>query len=434
MARTRRRRPSCPHRSQPLPLPLRRPCCRAALAVGLCVAILAACLHGLGLPAAHAQTSAWTRHVVDNSSVGADGVRLADADGDGLLDIATAWEEGGLVRLYFNPGPQRATSPWPEVTVGTVPSGEDAVPVDLDGDGAVDVVSCCEGRRRTVYVHWAPKDPARRLDAGAWQTEAFPALAGRQMWMYCLPLDVDGRHGVDLVLAAKGPGAQIGWLQSPPDPRDLSAWKWRPLYDAGWIMSLVARDVDGDGDVDIVATDRKGARSGCLWIEHPGPQQSTAAWTVHRVGGDGLDVMFLALGDLDGDGLEDIVLPTRDCRLLYFRRQAGDRPAWSAHELPFPSVVTSGKGVAIGDLDLDGRADLVVSGEPPPGPSNVAWMSWQGSSPLDGQWRVQPLSGPEGVKFDQVELIDLDGDGDLDVLTTEERTSLGVVWYENPAR
>ena len=36
----------------------------------------------------------WPRHVIDDSSVGADGVRLADVNGDGLPDITTGWEEG----------------------------------------------------------------------------------------------------------------------------------------------------------------------------------------------------------------------------------------------------------------------------------------------------------------------------------------------------
>ena len=44
------------------------------------------------------------------------------------------------------------------------------------------------------------------------------------------------------------------------------------------------------------------------------------------------------------------------------------------------------------------------------------------------------ISGPRGVKFDLLQLLDVDGDGDLDVLTCEERHNLGVVWYENPAR
>ena len=49
------------------------------------------------------------------------------------------------------------------------------------------------------------------------------------------------------------------------------------------------------------------------------------------------------------------------------------------------------------------------------------------------------MSGPDGIKFDLSLLVDVDRDGDLDVLNTEEHDNaaggnpgLGVVWYENP--
>ena len=44
------------------------------------------------------------------------------------------------------------------------------------------------------------------------------------------------------------------------------------------------------------------------------------------------------------------------------------------------------------------------------------------------------LGGRAATKFARAEVIDLDGDGDLDVVTCEERESLGVIWYENPHR
>jgi len=98
----------------------------------------------------------WQRHVIDDSSRGADGVRLRDVNGAGLPDVATGWEEGGVTRIYLHPGHQKVGEPWPATTVGKTPSVEDAVWADLDGDGAVDVVSCCEGRTKSVIVHWAP--------------------------------------------------------------------------------------------------------------------------------------------------------------------------------------------------------------------------------------------------------------------------------------
>ena len=47
--------------------------------------------------------------------------------------------------------------------------------------------------------------------------------------------------------------------------------------------------------------------------------------------------------------------------------------------------------------------------------------------------QFEEISGDSrGVKFDLIQLLDLDQDGDLDLLTCEERDNLGVIWYENP--
>ena len=83
----------------------------------------------------------WTRHTIDNRFDGADGVKLGDANGDGWTDLVVPWEQTGVVVVYLNPGPARAASGWPAVTVGRVGDVEDAVFVDLDADGALDVVS-----------------------------------------------------------------------------------------------------------------------------------------------------------------------------------------------------------------------------------------------------------------------------------------------------
>lgn len=425
----------------------------------LCCLGIAAVACGQGTAgAAETRGLPWPRHTIDDSSRGADGVRLADVNGDGLIDIATGWEEGGRIRVYLHPGAAAVTDQWPAVTVGKVKSPEDAVFVDLDDDGAIDVVSCCEGRTKTVFVHWAPSHQ-EYLQPAAWQTTPLPCTAEQQAWMFALPMQIDGRHGVDLVVGSKGSNATVGWLESPEDPREVTGWRFHPLYRAGWIMSLQAHDMDGDGDLDVVATDRKGATRGLLWLENPGPRAATLrrvdGWPKHRLGGDDREVMFLAVGPLakadplragpanarpTKAGVGDIVAAVRGGGLAWFRQPRPDA-AWSLTEIAMPSGCGTGKGVALGDIDLDGQVDLVFScehAEPPL--SGVRWLSLQQSPPSDPSpaanhaWQDHEISGSRGIKFDRLELIDLDRDGDLDVLTCEERHNLGVFWYENPVR
>lgn len=80
----------------------------------------------------------WEMHTIDASSNGADGVKLADINNDGLLDITTGWEEGGITKLYLNPGKSKVKNLWPAVIVGQTPSVEDAVFMDMNNDGILD--------------------------------------------------------------------------------------------------------------------------------------------------------------------------------------------------------------------------------------------------------------------------------------------------------
>jgi hypothetical protein len=61
----------------------------------------------------------------------------------------------------------------------------------------------------------------------------------------------------------------------------------------------------------------------------------------------------------------------------------------------------------------------------------------QGRTPAPTDWTTRDIAGGVGIKFDVIRLIDLDHDGDLDVITSEEREhggGLGAIWYENPSR
>ncbi len=370
----------------------------------------------------------WTRHSIDSSEKGADGVRLADVNDDGLLDIATGWEEAGIVRVYVHPGTDKVRMPWPSVTVGTVARPEDAVFADINGDGAMDVVSSTEGDEKTIYVHQAPSDGY--MDPAKWETRPVVRSQGKGQWMFAEPMDVDGNGSMDLVAGSKNDFAAIGSWRFPTTPGGKASWsRW---YGAGWVMSIIAHDMDGDGADDIVASDRKGPRRGALWFQNmPG----SSAWPVVRIGSEGEhEAMFLDVADLDGDGVTDVVMAVRGGPIQFFRGISANGRNFRSHSIDIPAGFGSGKSVAVGDMDGDGTPDLVFSCEGADGDLSGVGLLQHAGDPTVSTWSVTDVGGPEGTKFDRVELLDIDGDGDLDILTCEERDNLGVIWYENPAR
>ena len=380
-----------------------------------------------------ATSDSWTRHTIDASSRGA----------DGLSDLVTSWEQGGITRIYLAANQGSARPTWTPITVGTSRDAEDALFFDADGDGSLDIVSSTEGDERRLLIHWAP--PRDRYEQESeWRTETLFADGSR--WMFAVPMDVDGRFGTDLVVGGKDEGSSIGWLESPAKPRHVRDWKFHRVSDVGWTMSLVVRDMNGDGIADILCSDRYGPMAGLRWLENPGPDatQLRSPWRNHWIGARGRQAMFLDVADVDGDGTAEIVLPHQagtDYRLSIFRRRGGAASQeWEDHQIPYPSIVGTPKAAAVGDIDLDGRQDIVLStANARGGKRGVVWLRGH-SSPFDAPWDAFDISGPEGIKFDLNLLLDVDRDGDLDVVNSEENDNaaggpgLGVVWYENPTR
>lgn len=364
-----------------------------------------------------ANAEPWRRHVIDDSYRGADGVRLADFNGDGLPDIVTGWEESGVVRLYLHPGYDAVAGVWPAVTVGKASSPEDALPIDLDGDQRLEIISCHEGKQRQVLVHRnivGSSDEAL-LDRTSWTTERIKSLNG-QMWMYAEPIRLRGsKQG--FVVGSKNANASVTLLK-PPDEHQkrLDRWEATPLRPAGWIMSIDCLDMDGDGDDDIVFNDRKGTRRGIAWLEQP-DVDSQQTWKQHPIGANHHETLFI-------DASRDHVLAsTRSSLWIDLQRHPDDRWTETSHanpiDVPFGKAI---RRMREGSLVMTANTAAAPVKQSVPG----VWIQ-----PPSESW--QPIDTTTSTKFDRIELVDLDGDGDEDVLTCEERRNLGIIWYENPS-
>lgn len=405
------------------------------------------------------EAPAFSLHVIDGSKDGADGVDLGDVNGDGLLDVVSGWEKSGDAFAYVHPGVERAAERWPRAKIngGLELSGiEDAMFADLDGNGAIDsVVTATEGRRvlgiggtQKMAVHWLtnPQDPS---DSDSWRGK-WLGKKRTERWMKSDSGQIDGKNGQDIVAGSKTQDDQSGelfWFEAPPspDPGNTDKYRIHFLGDVDWVKSLELVDMDQDGDLDVLYGDRQVL----AWLENPGPEKvlQRASWKKHVIE-TGLD--YFTLCDLDGDGQQDIVAALAGSEQRYghlarwFRRaDPADPDSFVGHfvrtasSAEIPGVIGNYalKGLACGDYDRDGRTDLAisVSGEG----VGMMWLAYRGASPSapDVTWELHPVDVyRKEMKYDNLRAYDVDGDGALDLLSTEENVGgdgLGVVWFRN---
>ena len=103
-----------------------------------------------------------------------------------------------------------------------------------------------------------------------------------------------------------------------------------------------------------------------------------------------------------------------------------------------PDWTGRAKSVTASDLNQDGFKDLIVSTNTEGAElDGLIWTSGASLQQAATQRQFFSISGKKACKYDRLLTLDLDGDGDDDILTCEENAGensvgLGVIWYENP--
>lgn len=345
-------------------------------------------------------------------------VVLVDLDGDGDLDVAASQNDVtgtvAQVALFANLGAGALAAP---VYVPAGPQGVAGIDAaDVDGDGDQDLVVANWGRIGLG------NDVSLLLNDGTGSFAAPLSYAVRKSPTRLAAGDLDGDGLPDLAVAHDD-AATVSILLGAGDGSFGPAVEYTHVFtpsNAAANAALVLLDADADGDLDIAYTSSyaydQSVNDGKLGLLR---NDGTGSFTVHRYpyGLPFENVAFdLAAADLDGDPYPDLIgAQFHEAGFLAFRADG------TGGYLPPVAVASADEVIAAAAPDLDGDGDSDVATV-----NRLYPLLGVHENPGDGEFPRLPIFGEAFVHY-VVDLGDVDGDGNLDAVTSHSGASASTV-------
>jgi hypothetical protein len=296
-------------------------------------------------------------------------------------------------------------APQSSLSVGNTP---DALAVgDLNGDGAPDLVTA-NVLDHSVSVRLGNGD-------GTFGAVITTSVYGEATSVAIGDLNEDGKP--DLAVATGADNTVEVLLGNGDGTFHIGTTSAGALYGFGTgagvgssTTSVAIADLNGDGRPDLVTSNDSGIVSVLL----ANGSDSFLSPTTYAIGGPVTPATSIAVGDLNKDGKPDLVVSAGDDATGYGTVNVflGNGDGTFATPVTYP-IDSESKSVAIGDLNGDGTPDLVTANW---GGTNVSVLLGQGDGTFKAQVPYTVTTGNTSPYF--VAIGDLNGDGKLDLVTS----------------
>lgn len=301
--------------------------------------------------------------------------------------------------------------------------------VDLDKDGLKDVVACDAKLNRVCWIRQTT--PGRFIESQIGEEVRGPAHVSP------CDIDLDGDH--DLLIAKMGMifpnNDRIGAVVVLENDGTQRFTNRVVVENVARVTDVRCGDLDGDGDVDL-AVGQFGYDDGEIrWMENRGDWEFNTHELLKLSG-----TIHTPIEDMDGDGDLDIVaLVSQEWEEIYVFENQGKGRFTTRRIYGSTNEDFGSSGIAAVDLDMDGDADILyTNGDAfdyiPPGPRPWHGVQWlENTGGLEFVYhRIGDLPGAYSANG-----IDVDRDGDMDVVAVsgfndwEKPGASSMVWFEN---
>lgn len=243
-------------------------------------------------------------------------------------------------------------------------------------------------------------------------------LDGSQSILYAktaIAIDMDSDGDLDVVSSCNY-YKKIVWQENLDGQGNFSHIK-NLSTEVDGIVSIFGIDIDGDGDNDIVAADVNTGE--LIWFENvDGIGESIQKHLIDI----NLNVLNdVGSADIDGDGDSDIVAILYD-KVVWYENTDGFGSFGSQNFIN--DNISLGTALDIDDLDGDGYLDVISAS------SNDSKVTWYKNLDGLGSFGGQQLISQYGSNISDVSAADIDGDGDMDVVSCSRISDI-IIWHEN---
>ncbi|MBS1524387.1 MAG: VCBS repeat-containing protein [Bacteroidetes bacterium] len=322
-------------------------------------------------------------------------VMLQDLDGDGKPELIVTNKQDNNVSVFHNNAASGTISvnsfgPKTDFAVGTAPVALGIGDIDRDGKPDIVVSSSASGKTSILLNQTVPGSITRSSFAPKFDVPSgFDALV-------LADLDYDG--SVDIAGVVKG-GATVSVLHNAVTTSGvLNAASFDPLtvFTCGMgTTAIIAADINNDGKPDLITADGTDNTISILQNSTNGTSFTGPSFLPRVSFATGTFPYQLAAGDIDGDGLLDIVVPDYNGNSVSLLRNTLTTGAINATSFTQKLDLPTGQftsAAALGDIDGDGRPDIVVT-------NNLNTVTVFRNDPSNPPVisSISPLHGPVGT-------------------------------------
>ena len=219
-------------------------------------------------------------------------------------------------------------------------------------------------------------------------------------------LDIDGDANIDIVTAGDN---KVYWFKNDGSGNFTRS----EVYSGSYTMyGLYVIDLDGDGHKDILSA--SDGNDEVAWHKNSGTNPIT--WTKHVISSLAEGARSVYAIDMDGDTHIDVLSASPDDgKIAWYENSGTSPPAWTEHQVG--TGLSADQNVTAGDLDNDGLVDVIASG------NDLTIFNKGNASPTDFTTNIINT----GVSHSEsMTVLNFDSDGDLDIVSGRSTNRISI--------